>query len=96
MYVNTGIILIDSLVLGDRDTRRQRHSSGEGELDMGDNGEGGRCTQQTTEWWLLLTVETALNGDSKSTNERSPSFVGFSDLSCRYKRFLFWHWWRSV
>jgi hypothetical protein len=30
MYVNTGIILIDSLVLGDRDTGRQRHSGGEG------------------------------------------------------------------
>jgi hypothetical protein len=39
MYVNTGIILIDSLVLGDRDTGRQRHSGGE--LDMGDNGGGG-------------------------------------------------------
>jgi len=68
MYVNTGIILIDSLVLGDRDTGRQRHSGGE--LDIGDNG-GGRCTvhsRETTEGRLLLTVETALNGDSKSTN----------------------------
>jgi hypothetical protein len=32
------------------------------------------------EGWPLLTVETEVNGDSKSTNERGPSlgwFVGF-------------------
>ncbi len=26
--------------------------------------------------WALLTVETEVNGDSKSTNERGPSLVG--------------------
>ncbi len=26
--------------------------------------------------WPLLTVETEVNGDSKSTNERGPSLVG--------------------
>jgi hypothetical protein len=33
----------------------------------------------------LLTVETQVNGDSKNTNERSPSLVG---LSGRHNRFL--------
>jgi hypothetical protein len=37
----------------------------------------------------LLTVETDLNVDSKSSNERGPSLVGSLGLSCRYKRFLF-------
>jgi hypothetical protein len=32
-----------------------------------------------------LTVETEMNGDSKSTCESGPSL----GLSCRYKRFLF-------
>jgi hypothetical protein len=41
------------------------------------------------EGWPLLTVETEVNGDSKSTNERGPSLVGSLGLSCRYKRFLF-------
>ncbi len=36
---------------------------------------------------VLLTVETEVNGDSKRTNERGPSFVGSLGLSCRYKRF---------
>ncbi len=36
----------------------------------------------------LLTVETEVNGDSKSTYERSPSLVGSLGLSYRYKRFL--------
>jgi hypothetical protein len=41
-------------------------------------------------WWpLLLNVETGMNGDSKSTNERGPSLVGSFGLSCRYKRFVF-------
>ncbi len=39
--------------------------------------------------WPLLTVETEVNGDSKSTNERGPSLVGSMGLSCRYNRFLF-------
>ncbi len=37
----------------------------------------------------LLTVETEVNGDSKTTNERGPSLVGSLGLSCRYKRFSF-------
>jgi hypothetical protein len=38
--------------------------------------------------WPLLTVETGMNGDSKSTNKRGPSLVGSLGLSCRYKRFV--------
>ncbi len=39
--------------------------------------------------WPLLTVETEVNGDWKSTNKRGRSFlVGSLDLSCRYNRFL--------
>ncbi len=30
--------------------------------------------RETREGWPLLTVETGVNGDSKSTNERGPSF----------------------
>ncbi len=56
---------------------------------MGGGGGGGLHSRETAEGWPLLTVETAVNGDSKSTNERCPSFVGSSDLSCRYKRVLF-------
>ncbi len=37
--------------------------------------------------WPLLTVETEVNGDSKSTNEGDPSLVGSLDLSCWYKSF---------
>jgi hypothetical protein len=44
---------------------------------------------ESREGWPLLTVETELNGDSKSTNERGPSLVSSLGLSCRYKRFLF-------
>ncbi len=40
-----------------------------------------RCTikklSETREWRPLLTVETEVNGDSKSTNERGPSLVMF-------------------
>ncbi len=36
-----------------------------------------------------MPVETEMNGDSKSTNERCRSLVGLLGLSCRYKRFLF-------
>jgi hypothetical protein len=39
--------------------------------------------------WPLLAIETEMNGDSKSTNERAPSLVSSFDLSCRYKGFLF-------
>jgi hypothetical protein len=32
--------------------------------------------RETREGWPLLTVETKVNGDSKSTNEKGPSLVG--------------------
>ncbi len=38
-------------------------------------------TRETTEGWPLPTVETEVNGDSKSTNERGPFLVG--SLGCR-------------
>ncbi len=37
----------------------------------------------------LLTVETEVNGNSKSTNEMGPSLGGSMGFSCRFKRFLF-------
>ncbi len=33
--------------------------------------------REIREGWLLLTVETEVNGDTKSANERGPSLVGF-------------------
>jgi hypothetical protein len=45
--------------------------------------------RETRERWPLLTVETEVNEDSKRANERCPFLVGSLDLSCRYKRFLF-------
>ncbi len=39
------------------------------------------------EGWPLLTVETEVNGDSKSTNERGPSLVGSLELSCGTRDF---------
>ncbi len=49
------------------------------------------CPQRdySREGWPLLTVETEVNGNSKSTNERGPSLVFLLDSSCRYKRFWF-------
>ncbi len=44
--------------------------------------------RETKEGWPLLTVETEVNGESKSTNERGPSWAGSSAFSCRYKRLL--------
>jgi hypothetical protein len=44
--------------------------------------------RETGEGRTPLTVETEVNGDSKSTNERCLSLVGSLGLSCRYKRFL--------
>ncbi len=32
--------------------------------------------RETREGWPLLTVEAEVNGDSRSTNERGPSFLG--------------------
>ncbi len=37
----------------------------------------------------MPTVETEVNGDSKSTNEKGPSLDGSFGKSCRYKRLLF-------
>jgi len=45
--------------------------------------------RETREGWPLLTVETEVNGASKSTNERGPSLAGSLGLLCRYKRFVF-------
>jgi hypothetical protein len=39
--------------------------------------------------WPLLTVETEVIGNSKSTNGRGPSLVGLLGLACQYKRLLF-------
>ena len=36
-----------------------------------------RAPRETREKWPLLTVEIEVNGDSKSTNERGPSFLGW-------------------
>jgi hypothetical protein len=47
------------------------------------------CQRETREGRPLLTVETEVNRDSKSTNERGPSLAGFLGLSCQYRRFLF-------
>jgi hypothetical protein len=45
-------------------------------------------TRETREGWPpLLTVETEVNGDSRSTNERGPSLVGLLGSLCWYKRF---------
>ncbi len=45
--------------------------------------------RETRKGWPLLTVETETNGDSKSTNERSPSLIGSLGSSCQYERFFF-------
>ncbi len=50
---------------------------------------GVTLTREYKEGWPLLTVETEVNGDSKSTNKSCPSLVGLLGLSYRYKRFLF-------
>ncbi len=42
-------------------------------------------SKEIREGWPLLTDETEVNGDSKSTNERGPSLVGSLGLSCQYK-----------
>ncbi len=41
------------------------------------------------EGWSLLTVETEVNGDSKSPNESGHCLVGSLVLPCKHKRFLF-------
>jgi hypothetical protein len=50
------------------------------------------CPRETREGWHLLTVETEVNGDSKSTIERGPSLVGSLGSSCRYKRLFILPW----
>jgi hypothetical protein len=45
-------------------------------------------TIETREGWLLQTVETKANGDSRSTYERGPSLVGSLGFTRRHKRFL--------
>jgi hypothetical protein len=46
-------------------------------------------TRETGDGLPLPTVETGVNGDSKSTNERNPSMGGSLGLRAgRYKRFL--------
>jgi hypothetical protein len=59
-----------------------------------DVGRGRECVGQRDyrEGWLLLTVETEVNGNSKSTNEKGPSLVGSLGSSCRYKRFFALPW----
>jgi hypothetical protein len=49
----------------------------------------GKVLLRETREWPLLTVETEVNRDSKSTNERGPFFVGSLGLPCQYKRILF-------
>jgi hypothetical protein len=45
-------------------------------------------SRETKEGWPLLAVETDVNGDSKSANERGPSLVGSMGSSCQYTRFF--------
>ncbi len=45
--------------------------------------------RETREGCPLVTFETEVNRDSKSTNERCPSLVGSLGLSCHYKRFFY-------
>jgi hypothetical protein len=44
--------------------------------------------RETREGWPLLTVETEVNGDSKSTNERGPFLVASLGLSCHAEIFV--------
>jgi hypothetical protein len=39
-------------------------------------------SRETREGWPLLTVETEVSGDSKSTNESGPSLTGSLGLWC--------------
>ncbi len=42
----------------------------------------GVTPRETRGGWLLLTVETEVKEDSKSTNERGSSLVGLLGMSC--------------
>ncbi len=48
--------------------------------------------RENREGWPLLIVEYETNGDSKSTNERDPSFVGSLDSFCRCKKIYVQPW----
>jgi hypothetical protein len=43
--------------------------------------ERSRIARETRERWPLPTVATAVNGDSKSTNDRGPSLFGSFGLT---------------
>ncbi len=59
-------------------------------LGGGGGGEYGEVeSRETREGWPQLTINTEAKGDSKSSNERGPSLVSSSGLSCRYQRFSF-------
>jgi hypothetical protein len=45
-----------------------------------------RTNQRDQRGWPVLTVESEMNDDSKSTNERGPWLVGTLGSSYRYKR----------
>ncbi len=47
------------------------------------------CTREIREGWPLLTVETAVNGDSRSTNEKGPFLVGSLGLLADTREFCF-------
>ena len=44
-------------------------------------------TRETREGWPLLTLETEVNGDSRSTNERDSSLVGSLGSLCGARDF---------
>jgi hypothetical protein len=45
--------------------------------------------RENREGWALLTVETEVNGDSRSTSERGPVLISLARCAdTRYKRFL--------
>jgi hypothetical protein len=50
---------------------------GQSSIDLSNSFVGDR---EAREGWPLPTVETQINGDSKSTNERGKSLVGSLDL----------------
>jgi hypothetical protein len=93
--MNSWITLTVSYVLECADSRflddlfQQLVESGKSQATFIDKNTKGPYQR---EGWPLLTVETEVNGDAESTNERGPSLVGSLSLSCRYKRFLFCLW----
>ncbi len=47
-------------------------------------------SRETRDWWPLLTVETEVNADSKSTNDRGPSLVAWLVVWVQEIFFLPW------